>query len=628
MLIDLLHLLRFLLLLGFGLLLPGWLLGRALGSRAGLAGALLGSAALLMNLVVLLDALGVPLDTARLSLALIVLCGGLAVLARRRARLDAMSHASEERPAGGWTPWSGWHIPALVGVAAIALRASVQPLSGYDCFFRWDFLAREMIHTGDLHFYPAISAADFQHYGWCDGIAPLVSSLYAWSYLSLGKTEPWATTPIVVAQGVALFYLVSRLASVRSGVAAGAVAAALLAASSVLVWGVAMGQETGLTALSTVAMFWFIERARGDGNPGWLVWAGIAAGTGALAREYGLVLFPLGGLALAWWKFPRRSWMKFGTAAGVVALPWYLRNWARTGNPLYCFSVGPLFPTNPIHVEWTQTLARLNGIMAHPGVILPLLAKLVILLAGVPLVIGAVAALTRWRTHGPWIVASIAFIALWLWSVAYTAGGYAYSLRVLTPAIALAAVLGGIGMARVSESRRGWILAVVLALVALDSAGRSFFLPAQAAWAWWQGHFPAEQKAPESRSPAAASTPDWAKIADAAEGRRILVTDPGVARMLLDSGAHPVSLFSPDVRFLFEPATGLTDGIGRLRAAGYRFIFVTRGNPFNDTFLAAHPFFVALASSPAVVTHPFYFIYDLYPPEQRRAETNAPAHAP
>lgn len=626
MLIDLLHLLRFLALLGCGLLMPGWLLGRALGIPGGPAGALLGSAALLMNVVLLLDGLRVPLDAPRIALALLALCVALAGCAWRRARAEHAMSPNRAPSATAATPWSWALAPAVIGVAAIGLRAGIQPLSGYDCFFRWDFLAREMIHTGDLRFYPAFTAADFRHYGWCDGIAPLVSSLYAWSYLSLGRIAAWATTPVVLAQGVVLFHVVGRLASTQGKPIAGAMAAGLLATSPVLLWGVAMGQETGLTALSAVAMFWFIEQARSTARSGWMIWAGIAAGTGGLAREYGLALIPLGALALAWGRLPRRDWLAFGATAALVTLPWYLRNWAKTGNPLYCFNVGALFPTNPIHVEWTQTLARMNGIMVHPASTIPLLIRVVGLLAGVTLMLGIASGLTRWRTSAPWLVALLGFIALWIWSVAYTAGGYVYSLRVLTPAIALAAVLGGVGLMRIASMRRGWILTAVLAMLAVDAAGRSFFLPGAAEWAWWRARPPLWHKGGESRP--TAPTPDWAEITDAAEGRAILVTDPGVARMLLDSGAHPVTLFSPDVRFLFDPATGLTEGIKRLRAAGYRFIYVTRGNPFNDSFLAAQPFFAALAASPARVTHPFYFIYDLYPPEQQRTALRIPGQSP
>ena len=45
-----------------GLLAPGWLLGRALGASAGLPGALLGSAALLLHAMLALDALHAPGD--------------------------------------------------------------------------------------------------------------------------------------------------------------------------------------------------------------------------------------------------------------------------------------------------------------------------------------------------------------------------------------------------------------------------------------------------------------------------------------------------------------------------------------------------------------------------------------
>ena len=50
-----------LLLLAIGLLAPGWLLGRVCRPPVGLVGSFLGSAALLFNLVLLLDGCGVAL---------------------------------------------------------------------------------------------------------------------------------------------------------------------------------------------------------------------------------------------------------------------------------------------------------------------------------------------------------------------------------------------------------------------------------------------------------------------------------------------------------------------------------------------------------------------------------------
>jgi hypothetical protein len=286
--------------------------------------------------------------------------------------------------------WQRYHwflVPAALGFGAIAWRAILEPLSGFDTPFRWDFLARQMLRLGSLHFYPPVNADDFLHYGWCDGIAPLVSSLYFWAYLSLGQMADWATTPIVIGQALLLFWAVYQLAARRVNAAAGCAATAILATSGVLLWGVAMGQETGLTALSLIAMFLFIERHRDDPSAHWLVWAGVAAGTGALAREYGLAFAALGGLALAWQRVPRRGWLEFALAVAVVALPWFARNWLKTGNPLYSYALGGLFPANPVSAEYYRVVGQLHGLGAEASP-LPGLAILLGSLAGVPLALG------------------------------------------------------------------------------------------------------------------------------------------------------------------------------------------------------------------------------------------------
>ena len=627
MFLHLLHFIWFLALLGYGLLVPGWLLGRALGTPGGPAGAFLGSAALLTNLILLLDALGLRLDLPRISLALAFVCAGLAVIAWRRSRPAADPAPQQDRPPWRWQPWHWLLLPAGIGMLAIVVRVALDPLSGWDCFFRWDFLARQIVRTGSLGFYPAITAEDFRLYGWCDGIAPLVSGLYAWSYFSLGHMEPWATAPVVLAQGLLIFYLVGRHASAQSGPAAGATACALLAASPGLLWATAMGQETGLTALCTLAMFWFIEQGRTDFRAGWLVWAGLAAGTGALAREYLLVLIPLGALSLGWWRIPRRGWVAFMVTAAAVALPWYLRNWLKTGNPLYCFSLGSLFPTNPVYLEWLRGLARTNGIMAHAAVVIPVLAMLVGLLAGVPLVLGLIFGLSRWRAHGPWLAAMFVFMGLWLWSIAYTAGGNIYAMRVLTPVIALAAVLGGIGLARLAAGWRAWILVAVLSLVAVDAGERSLFLPIYARPTWWRLRFLAWREFAELTEIWRAS-PHWAGIATVAAGHPILVTEPIAGRLLYDRGAHPVYVFSPEVRFLFEPATGFKDGAARLRAAGCRFIMITRGSAPDDALLYSQAFFAGLAATAPAWTDPSFYLYDLYAREPRPAAPAPSVHAP
>jgi len=605
---EILRLILFPALLAAGLLVPGWLLGRALRTPGGPAGAFLGSAALLTNLLLLLDAIDAP----RLALALGLVCALLGAIAYRRSSPPSLS-AEPAREPFRWRAYHWLLVPAFVGIVAITSRTLLDPLSGLDTHFRWDFLARQIVRLGNLDFYPAVNAEDFLSYGWCDGIAPLVAGVYAWSYFSLGRMETWAITPAVLGQSLLLFVVVWRLAMSRGGQAAGAGACALLATSTIFLWSLSMGQETALTALSLVSVFWFIEQRVAGPRGQWLIWAGIAAGTGGLAREYGLSFIALGGLALAWHRLPMRDWLAFMGAALAVALPWYMRNWIKTGHPLYCLELGSLFPTNPVYLEYNHVVAATYGITQNGATALTALPKLALSLAGGPLLFGLIAGARRWRENGPWLIALIAVIVLWLWSIGLTSGGYMYSMRVLTPAIALGAILGGVLLARFAAVRYSWILALVCTVVAIDACGRSLYLPARPVPSWREMPVLAWRDLGRERN-LWRENANWQSIVDAAEQRKILVSDPALHAVLVERGASPVPFFSPEVRFLFDPVVDFETGRAQLRAAGFRFILVTRFNGFIDTQLSTRSFFQALATTSPVLSTPLYFVYDLYQP--------------
>jgi hypothetical protein len=505
-------------------------------------------------------------------------------------------------------------LPAVIGFGALVLKASLDPLAGLDTKFRWNFLALQMLHEASLHFYPAVNAEDFLHYGWCDGIAPLVSGLYFWAYLSAGHTAPWATSPIVIAQAALLFYVVYELASRRAGPAAGCTAMAILTTSCIFVSGVSIGQETGLTALSLVAMFWFIERHRDAPYANWLMWAGIAAGTGGLAREYGLAFVALGGLMLARQGVSFRAWLSFILPATISAGPWYLRNWLKTGNPLYSHELHGLFPANPINTEYIRTTNGILGFDANPHA-LGTLAILLAALAGVPIALGLIGSLKHRRELWPWFAASVVMVALWLWSVGQTSGGYTYSLRVLTPALALSAVFGGLAFARWAGSQRSWLLAALLTVPAIDAAERVLFMPIDSRIDWWR-EAPTAWLKIRDRAIRWDNDPNWAAVADAADGRQIMVIDPFSHALLVGLGAKPVPFFSPAVRFLFEPGANYAACLTRLREGGMRFILLSaQRDIISNRQLSRHPFFAALqATHPAAATSS-YFAYDLYSPE-------------
>ena len=164
------------LLLAAGLLGPGWLLGHALRTPAGWIGAFIGSAVLFTNLLIALDALQLRLTGINVAMALAIVCAGLAAIVKLRGAVS-QPICIVPRPQFRWQRHHWFLLPVVIGLAAITIKTILHPLAGYDTFFRWDFLAQQMLNHGSLGFYPAVTAQDYQFYGWCDGIAPLVSGL-------------------------------------------------------------------------------------------------------------------------------------------------------------------------------------------------------------------------------------------------------------------------------------------------------------------------------------------------------------------------------------------------------------------------------------------------------------------
>src|SRR5512145_2832064 len=124
-----------------GLLAPGYLCARLLGSRAAWACAVPLSTLILMLGALLLSTAGVPLRFGPMLAWQLLVCGALAAALKWRPPTIAAKGTEPAPPAT--VPGGGrWPERMLMGVIAVMAllslhRGLLAPLSGFDVLFRW-----------------------------------------------------------------------------------------------------------------------------------------------------------------------------------------------------------------------------------------------------------------------------------------------------------------------------------------------------------------------------------------------------------------------------------------------------------------------------------------------------------
>ena len=551
-----------------GLVLPGALW--ALAARwplPWLAGGVL-SALGIFGALMILTGCGVPVTGATLGTwqAVIALAGGCFWWRRRAVPTGPAARAS-----GEW--WLALSALPMVGVAL--WRAVRQPLSGADVDFRWSQLAEMIVQSGGLAHYPPVTAVDFAHYFWPDGIAPLLASIYAWTYLAAGSTAKiWTALPVLL-QFIGLLVLLRALGRVWGGERGGWFACALGGGTMLLQFSFNLGQETGLTALGVAGLAYYLVEWMRTRSASVLIPAAACAALAASAREYGLI-FPV--VATAWLLLARAGWCRsLAFALGALALPaaWHVRNWMHTGNPLYAQDLAGIFPANPVFSAWMRGYVEIYGA--------PLLQASgwrevgrMLALTALPAMLGLSAGALIWRRTAGWagILALVgATAACWLASVPFTAGGLFYSMRVLSPLLLLGCAWGGAVLARWVPGRRHlagvWLGCL---LFGIDSGLRALTIPGN----------------PYQMNPR-----DWPMagyILQKDFGRLILpfletATRKVSGRLLTETvvapqvfrprGIEVVPFWSPEVAFLFTSGTG-GEAAAQLRAKGISHVLLSR----------------------------------------------------
>jgi hypothetical protein len=566
--------LRLALLLG-GLLLPGSMLLRALRLPWSLAAAFATSAATLYGAVLVFAWTGavISLTTLAATLGLVTLLARLVPARASTTRISSSFACFAQM--GWWLPLYGafWLI--------VAWRLGVHPLNGPDVTFRWSWLAEQMLQVGSLDFYPPRNGEDFVRYFWAESIPPGVAGLYAWAYACGGNSHALWTSPVVALQLLALHELVWRLASRWGGEAVARRAVLFAAACPLLTWAVLLGQETGLTALAVTGLVWSLSHLRDENGHRWVVLAGLFAIVAASTREYG-VIFPVAAVAATvWLQAPRSQTWLLAAIALPVALAWPLRVWMLTGNPFHSLDVVGIFPANPVFLAWNDMFRGPHGFALGSLENWRSLGRYFLLWA-LPAVVGLIALIwllwQRLREARVLAVFVGLTFALWFASVAYTAGGLFYSLRVLSPAFALLAVVAAYGLGFwVQHPAAVRYAAIAVALIVLESLPKTLVLPENPyrlglrEWPQAAARFPAVVRAGEQAL--------LAHLQPLSDRRRIVSDDAGLPRVLAGIGTDVAPLWSPEIAWLFDATLPPEEVAQRWQRSGLRYLVLGKSGP-------------------------------------------------
>jgi len=570
--------LRLVLLLA-GLLLPGVLFLRALRLPRSLAGSVAGSAAFWYLSVLLLNLIHLRISLASL---LIVLVGfaALCELWEEHGRLGDPMPAPEAVPfrlgaLRGWLPLY------VVFWGVVAWRLGVNPLSGPDVSFRWNYLAEQILRFGSLDFYPPLTGADFYRYFWAESIPPGVASLYTWAYACGDSRNALWAAPVVALQLLSLHELLWRLAAFVGGESATRWAVLFGAASPLLTWSCLLGQETGLLAVGVCGLVWCLAQLSQPDGARWAVLGAAFAVVTSSTREYGpCFAIAAGGVAL-FTAAPRKARWLFVGLALPLSFAWLLRTWIRTGNPFYSLRVDDLFPVNAVFVAWNDLFRAPQSAWFSTADTWLMLTRYLVLWA-LPAcvgVIGLALVFRRVRATGIALVFVALGLALWRLSVPYTAGGLFYTLRVLSPVLALLVVAAAAWAARIeAHPRAARILRLLAAVVLIESLPKTLALPEnpyRLSPREWLAATRPNPVPPPGHKPALVEKIEQLP----GHPRRIASDDYNMPLIFAGHDVEVAPLWSPDLAWLFDASLAPDEAERRRRASKIEHLLLRRDGP-------------------------------------------------
>lgn len=607
--------------IGFlGLIFPGYALARLLRLSQSWAASFPLSALILVESVILFSSTGIPIRFSTMAIALIAwttLFSSLNVLSRPKLP-DAPQRCEEAHLSPLFI--KACLCIALVIIVAVTFRTTLYPLSGYDTFWRWDALARDILFHESLSFYPPVTASDYAIYPFTDGIPPLVSAVYWWIYATIGTPIAQATSASVLLQLVSALALTAHATRQLSCLRAAYFSLLAFLSSTLLIYGFAIGQETGFITLSVAGQICFGWATVRNPRISSVFATALFAALGALARDYGLAL-ALTGFFVLIWHAPTRKYLPFFIAMTVtLSIPWYLRNWFLTGNPLYSHVILGSFPVNSIHAAIMESYKEFRSLSGLDISELSSLIKELLLGAPIGLLIGVPFGFTRWREYTPLLLIFFLIVLLWLSSVSQTSGGSIFSIRVFAPAIIPLSVLVGVAgdhLFTYTGKPAPFLKTALLAAMLLCTGYTVVFS---------LSHPFSPDEIRSAITYAHSGAPEFCagmqELADKLQQSDLpatgVLTDNTYLATILqrETRFRPVMIWSPEVKFVFDSNFAMEEIRQRLYSNNIRIVSL-EGGSVNKLYLSHSPFYKSFSEENTdirlIITVGNKFLYYLRP---------------
>lgn len=555
-----------------GLVLPGYFVAKALTCPWPMSLSVPISILAIFQSVFLCQIVGFPIQVFTVSACLLII-SVLSYFFRTQAQSGVLQKPNDVLV--GLPKW--FLILVCTGFLAFVIIHTVNflnsPLHHNDSDFRWNRLAQLMLHYEHFRYYPPVTSGDYIIYPYPDGIPLGLPVCMWWCYAAFQRANPSMVLLFILLLGTSILLLTVQLSRIKNAGVPAVWTILCMMSTPLIFQSIFTVTETTLIALGTLGCVLTLSKMEGTQQVRMAILLGLSASVPPLAREYGLIV-PVIGFGVLILKRPStKCLIVYCVTVLLLVAPWYTRSFILSGNPFLSLKIGSLFSVNETHSYYLHVVAATRSILQMSGVEFLKLSLNALYSFAPSLLLGAVALYKMPKLRIYFVPFVLCMTALWIWSTSLASGGYGFAFKVMLPAISLLCALSAIFLGDVLRLKssvkpsRQMSFAFIICLMLLiksngDALGGSgaaaFKQPLQETWR----SFTKKKISPlEMYS-------NFIPILE--EDSRRFLNDDAVMHTYIHTNhsERSVSVFSPEVEFLFDPSSTKHACVDRLLSIG------------------------------------------------------------